>query len=253
MRYLIVLMMFVVSSAFAETILVYDRDHHYTVVEQNADELRSIASITKLMTAMVVLDHYGDLTTPIVYKKKLGSQLPTRTYTVAELLTAMLVKSDNGAAETLADTFPSGRDSFIAQMNLKARDIGMYNSSFADASGLNIENKSTAREVGILALTAYEYNFIRTTSTKKNFQVVSTQKKKTKTITLNSTNQVLLAKFDSIVLGKTGFTNPAGYCVTLLVEKNNRLYSVVVLGARSIKQRVDLVSRLMYNKILLGA
>jgi D-alanyl-D-alanine endopeptidase (penicillin-binding protein 7) len=253
MRYLIILMMFVVSSAFAETVLVYDQNQHSTVVEQNADEVRSIASITKLMTAMVVLDHYSDLTKPIEYKTKLGSQLPSKTYTVEELLTAMLVKSDNGAAETLADTFPGGRDTFMLLMNIKARTIGMYNSTFADASGLNIENKSTAREVGILALAAYGYNFIRTTSTKKNFQVVSKRKKKSQVITLNSTNHVLLEKFDNIVLGKTGFTNPAGYCVTLLVEKNNHLYSVVVLGARSIKQRVDLVSRLMYNKVLLGA
>lgn len=217
------------------------------IISNDLDKVRPIASITKIMTAMVVLDNYKSLSEKI----KTGTGLlPSREYTREEILMAMLVRSDNGAAETLARTFPGGRKEFLAQMNLKARNLKMSNTNFDDPSGLSRKNVSTMRDLSLMMVAAEKYPKIREISIKKQILFETRYKKKIRTIHLQNTNNPILFEFDTVVVSKTGFTNPAGWCVAMVVEKFNNTYVVIVLGAKNKAHRIDKVKEIMYNHIV---
>jgi D-alanyl-D-alanine endopeptidase (penicillin-binding protein 7) len=163
-------------------------------------------------------------------------------------LNALLIKSDNSAAEILAADYPGGREEFIRAMNMKAVQIGMHNTSFVDPSGLGENNRSTGKEVNLMTNLAFtQYGFIKESSAKKQVTVETKNKKKKSLITLNHTNSNLLNKFNNIVMSKTGFTNPAGRCVTFVIKENQRLYTIVILGAKSGIDRIDLAKKIIYN------
>lgn len=231
----------------AESYWVYDVNNKKEVASSNQTLVRPIASVTKLMTAMVVLDQFKDLKEKVKVKK--GSKLPPDNYTIEDLLTAMLVRSDNIAAETLAENHPGGREAFMRAMNQKAYFSGLTNTKFLDPSGLSVHNISTAEEVGKMALMASNYDFIRSTTTKKQASFEVLQKKKAKILVLENTNRKLLLEYASIILSKTGFTNPAGFCLALAVEQDHKKYIIVILGTKSPKQRIDLAEKLIYNHI----
>lgn len=211
------------------------------------DEVRPIASITKIMTAMVVLDNYKILSD----KLKTGTgMLPTKEYTREQILTAMLVRSDNGAAETLARNFPGGKKAFLAQMNLKANQLKMYNTNFDDPTGLSRKNVSSIHDLSLMMIAAQNYLKIREISIKKQVLFETKYKKKIRTIRLHNTNIPILFEFDTIVVSKTGYTNPAGWCVAMVVEKFNSTYIVIVLGAKNKAHRIDKVKEIMYNHIV---
>ena len=158
-------------SAFAKkskehSILLYNETASYQVVVRNYDQ-RPIASLTKLMTAMVALDYKTYLDATYFLSDKAGSKLPKKLYTKRELLTALLVRSDNAAAETLAENYPGGRKMFIKAMNTKAKNLGMNDTVFVDPSGLNKGNISTVEDVGTMMLHASKYTFITNNSVKK--------------------------------------------------------------------------------------
>lgn len=235
-------------SASAHTLWVYDQEHKQVVMEENGDQVRPIASITKIMTAMVYLDYTQDLDQKIYFKPVLGSSLPAREYTRSDLLKALLIKSDNSAAEILAADYPGGREEFIRVMNAKAVQIGMNNTNFVDPSGLGENNRSTGKEVNLMTNLAFtQYEFIKETSAKKQVTVETRTKKKNNSITLTHTNSNLLNRFSNIIMSKTGFTNPAGRCVTFVIRENQRLYTIVILGAKSVPERIDLAKKIIYN------
>jgi len=218
----------------------------------NAEEVRALASITKLMTAMIALDDDDDMNRKIMLSKNAGSHLPVREYTREELLHALLVKSDNGAAETLARNYPGGRAAFLNRMNLRAKTIGMKDTHFDDPSGLSSKNVSTAHDITIMVMAASFYEQIREISTKKAAYITTESKRKQRTVVLNNTNRLILSQIDGVKVSKTGYTNPAGFCVAIMVEKvidNQKHYQVyVVMGAKNPKQRADEVKRLIYTQ-----
>jgi D-alanyl-D-alanine endopeptidase (penicillin-binding protein 7) len=219
--------------------LVYNESKNEIIVGDNLNMSRPIASLTKLMTAMVSLDYDGNLQRKI---KMIGSnKLPGGEYTREDLMTAMLVRSDNGAADSIAADYPGGRKAFIAAMNKKSQDIGMVFTKFVDPSGLSSGNTSNAGSVGIMLQVAALYPFIKESTVKKNIQI----KRKKYSIILENTNKNLLYSFDEILLSKTGFTNAAGWNVGVVLEKNNQKFSVVVLGAKSKEQRYEITKKLI--------
>jgi len=247
LKWFLVLSLFLPVFAYAkESVIIYNRTQNKVVLSQNTEAVRPIASVTKLMTAMVVLDNAQNLDDKVKLQHKVKSSLPTKEYTRAELLDAMLVRSDNGAAETLATSYPGGREAFINAMNNKAKSIGMYNTSFDDASGLSRNNISTAEDVNRMIIEAFGYNVIRDVSTKKQVSVSST---KNKTISLSNTNTPILTLFDNIELSKTGYTTPAGFCLVMVVNKGAELFSVVILGSDNKQARFNLAKNLLTNHL----
>ena len=233
------------------SIIHVDLEQDSIIKGQNIQQIRGLASITKLMTAVVALDYTTDMDKALMLSNKAGSKLPHREYTRGELFHAMLIKSDNAAAETIAADYPGGRDKFISDMNIRAIAMGLKNTHFNDPTGLDKGNVSTAEEVSHLVVGAAFYPHIRNISTKKEATILIQVKRQEWPVVLSNTNRVLLREFDSIRLSKTGFTNPAGFCVAILVEhpvKNEVHHQViVVMGAKNTTQRVDTVKRMMYH------
>jgi len=233
------------------SIMHVDLEYGQVIKAQSVDRVRGLASITKLMTAIVALEHNTDMDKMLTLSNKAGSKLPRREYTRGELFHAMLIRSDNGAAETIAADYPGGRDRFISAMNSRAMLMGLKNTHFNDPTGLNSGNVSTANDVAHLVVGAAYYPQIRHISTKKESTILIQVKRKERPIVLSNTNKVLLHEFDSILLSKTGYTDPAGFCVAILIEqqvKNQiRHQVIVVMGAKNTTQRVDTVKRMMYH------
>ena len=238
------------------SIIHVDLEQDYIIKGQNIEQVRALASITKLMTAVVALDHSTNMDKMLSLSKLTHSKLPRREYTRGQLFHAMLIRSDNGAAETIAADYPGGREKFIFDMNIRATMMGLRNTHFNDPTGLDNGNVSTAEEVSHLVVGAAFYPMIRDISTKKESTILIQVKRKDRSVVLSNTNKVLLREFDSILLSKTGFTNPAGFCVAILIEhpvKNEIHHQViVVMGAKNIAQRVDTVKRIMYHVMYEG-
>jgi D-alanyl-D-alanine endopeptidase (penicillin-binding protein 7) len=215
------------------------------LIQTNADIVRPIASITKLMTAMVTLDYSTDLSRPLKSVGKVWGVLPRGTWTRGELLHAMLVRSDNNAAETLAADYPGGRAAFIEAMNAKARMLDMPLANFNDASGLDKGNVTTILGVKKLLMASADYASIREISIKKEASFEQRIKNKIKRIDLPNTNKQMLFEFEHIVVTKTGLTTPAGWCLGMVVEKDAQKYIVVVLGAKSKLERYNVAKEIM--------
>ena len=242
MRYLTALLLLVSSLSWsAPSVWLYDETTDNIIITQDSSQTRPIASITKLMTAVVTLEYDKDLDRRILVAK--GSRLPSGYHRRHDVLTAMLVKSDNVAAVALSKDYPGGTVEFVKTMNRRAQNLGMHNTSFEDPSGIGRGNVSTAREVGMLLQMASTFEPIRQISPQKQVQLdnvitKTTYKKKgqrvvkTYPVTLDNTNRVLLYDLSNVVVSKTGFTNPAGFCVGMVFETNTNKFMVVVLGAR---------------------
>jgi D-alanyl-D-alanine endopeptidase (penicillin-binding protein 7) len=216
---------------------------------QNIDQVRALASMTKLMTAMVALDYDRDMNRKLVLSKNAGSKMPRREYTRGELFHMLLIKSDNAAAETLAADYPGGRQRFIHHMNSRALMLDMYSTSFDDPSGLSKYNVSTASDVTQMVIESANYSEIRDISTKKVATILTQVKQKSRVLVLHNTNTAILSQVDNVQVSKTGYTNPAGFCVALLVHKTegDRDYHevIVVMGARNSSHRVDTVKKVV--------
>ena len=241
--------MFCFESWATPSVWLYNKVDNLSPLAENISEVRPIASLTKLMTAMVVLDQQSSMLEPLKLNRTVSSRLPSGTYTRQQLLESMIVGSDNAASETLAENGMHGRQAFIDSMNKKAQELAMYHTVFADPSGLSQHNVGTAREVGNMITAAHRYAFIKHASTLQQIMINQPSGKKVKHIQVGNTNRNMLHTFKSITISKTGFTNPAGFCVGLLVENNGVQYVIVVLGATNKNRRLDIVQRIMHNYI----
>jgi D-alanyl-D-alanine carboxypeptidase len=227
-----------VQASESHTVLVYNVGTKETVLSENADVIRPMASITKLMTAMISLDRY-----------ELSDKLPTgkkSRATVEQLLIKLLVRSDNEAAEVLARNYPQGRTAFIRAMNDRSAQLGLVDTKFSDPSGL-MPNTSTAKELVKLVAASGNYNFIRRISSQPAIYQTSQVKKKTKTVTLANTNSNILFEFNNILVSKTGFTYKAGRCLAMLVDKNGQEHVIIILGERTKQSRDQLARNLLSN------
>jgi D-alanyl-D-alanine endopeptidase (penicillin-binding protein 7) len=226
-----------VSSA---TTFVYNVTKDEVVHEYASERVRPIASVTKLMTAIIVIESGASLNEKVPYRGFLGKKELSR----EELLKLLLVKSDNQAAEALAKAHSGGRSSFIANMNHKASQLGMIHTSYEDPSGIGRNNISTARDISTLLNYSYNFDTMKNLAALENIQFVKQSKKKKKKkqslMVVNNTNYNLLKEYKEIEISKTGFTNAAGKCLAMLLTKNGEKYTIVILGERNTRdvQRV---------------
>lgn len=247
-RILFMLIMFISFNVQAQqSTLVYNISTGKIVFEENTSKIRPIASITKLMTAMVALDYDKDLTRRLQLSKRVGSNLPQQLYTRHQLLTAMLVRSDNAAAETLADDYPGGRKGFIKAMNSLAVRYKAYHTQFDDPTGLSARNISTAVDVASIIEASVKYSVIQEASTRKQVDIDAQTKRKPQVVRLQNTNNPILFEFDSVVVSKTGFTTKAGWCLAMAVDKDNQKYAIVILGSTSKDHRTRTAEKLIQN------
>jgi D-alanyl-D-alanine carboxypeptidase len=188
---------------------------------ESMDESRSIASITKLMTAMVVIDAGQNP------KEKLGK------FTREQHIQLALVKSSNESAILLCDKYPGGKPKCIRDMNEKAVAINMYNTKFVEASGLSPMNISTAKDLLELTLAASYYPEIVEAS--KTPQVKIQIKKKW--LFFNNTNPII-GKRHNFIVSKTGTTTAAGGCIVMMLDTDIGRRVVVVLGSKNGKTRI---------------
>ena len=239
-----------VNYSDTSSVLVFNETKSTYEYGKQINLTRPIASVTKLMTAMVALEYDKNLKRELKIDSNVGGTLPrNRSYTRHELFSAMLVRSDNSAAETLSRDYPGGRKAFIDRMNTMAFELKMPNTKFDDPTGLSANNVSTAIDISTLVSNAAQHILIRETSIKKQIEIESYFKKKVRKLVLNNTNKPVLFEFNEIVVSKTGFTSRAGYCLALSVEKNGQTYSVVILGAKDKFDRIKKVEDVMYNHI----
>ncbi len=187
---------------------------------ENMYQLRSIASITKLMTVMVVLDADQDLNQFI------------KPYTRRELIQLAIVHSDNHASEVLCRNYPGGRDQCIAAMNRKAKTLGMIDSRFVDPTGLGVMNSSTAYDLIKMVRAAEHYDEIVSASKMSEVKI----HKKKKTLVFKNTNP-LVATHEFIV-SKTGYIRASGGCIVMLVQTKIGQRIVVLLNSKNTKTRI---------------
>lgn len=241
------LILFSQSTVAKPSHFVYNITTDRPVAGQGMSDKRSIASLTKVMTAIVVLKYKQTLPNEIPYH---GQHLIGRKQKLDSLLEAMLVRSDNGAAEALADAWPGGRKSFVNQMNVEAANLKLSNTKFADSSGLLANNQSTALEFSKILIEANKFDQIKKFSTTKEIELENKVGKRIRIISIPNTNRRLLFEFDNIIISKTGWTVPAGRCLAMIVEKDKQKFAIVILGEPSVQSRENTARDLIYNKLL---
>jgi len=227
---------------------LFDYDNNYFQVEHNVYETRSIASITKLFTAIIVLRSGAELDEKVKVTGKSGGRFPRGTLvTRMDLMKAMLISSDNLAAETLANTYPGGFNKYLEDANAYVKGVGMIHTELVDASGLHPGNVSNVIELVHFLYIIKSNPVIRSIANERNITVAVPKGKKTIKINLKNTNSTLF-QFDNILISKTGTTNAAGKCVIMLVEKNQSLHAVVILGQKNSPARAQLAETLISVK-----
>jgi len=221
----------------AEAAIIYNPETGEILWENHAKDQRSIASITKVMTALVFLDSGAPLDQMVTVQRSDVSRAST-TYLrygyklrAADLLNLLLVGSDNAAARALARISPMGYDGFIESMNNRAKQLGLESTTYADPSGLLAENMSSAYDQARLIATAAANEQISEIMRKTSY---STRVGK-RVITARSTNQIVRSGDIDVVGGKTGFINRSGYCLATLLRlpQSGQQVAFVVLGAKS--------------------
>ena len=250
---LLVVLLLLVNTAWARdepSVLLYDNTFNTVLLAEHTNQVRPMASLTKVMTAMTYLDLNQDLERKLeVYRGVSGVLLKKQHYSRRELLIAMLVRSDNSAAETLARDHPQGRAAFMTAMNSKAQQLGMEHSHFDDPSGLSKKNVGTALDIMHMLKAAITIDFIRQTSTIQKTEIAAKDRKKPVRIIIQNTNIGLLEEFNTIVLSKTGLTTPAGWCVGLVLEERHRQFMLIVLGAPTKDTRKKIVERVVFSDL----
>jgi D-alanyl-D-alanine endopeptidase (penicillin-binding protein 7) len=204
---------------------------------KDIDTVRPIASISKLMTVMVVLDSGLDLDEKIRVSKadrdtvqltgsrlEYGASLSRR-----EMILLAIMSSENRAAAALGRNFPGGLTAFVHEMNAKAASLGMRHSRFADPAGLKVENQSTARDLSRMVSAALDYPLIRQASTTQRLEVRPWQNRGP--LNYANTNRLLKNENWDIALSKTGYINEAGRCLVMQATIEGEPVSIVLLNS----------------------
>jgi D-alanyl-D-alanine carboxypeptidase/D-alanyl-D-alanine endopeptidase (penicillin-binding protein 7) len=224
---------------------LYDYDQHEYQVSFNTYEVRPIASITKLFTAITILRSGVELHEKVRVKGTSSGRFPNGTMVSRhDLMKAMMISSDNRAAETLANTYPGGFDQFIKDANTYIKGRGLLNTSIEEPTGLSKNNVSTAIELISFIGAVKDNEALRSYADEKTADILIPKGKKQIHIKLHNTNPSIF-KFDNILISKTGYTDPAGRCVVMLVEKDRKYYGIVVLGQKNVKERSELANVLI--------
>jgi len=230
------------------SVLVQDADTGEIVLNKNSDAIVPIASITKLMTAIVTLDRGVDLEESVMLSKEDGDRLkgtksrlkPGVVLTRNELLMLALMASENRAAAALGRSYPEGREAFIAAMNQKAVELGMSDSRFVDPTGLSKGNVSSARDLAKLVHAAHGYELIREYSTRDRATVTALGRK----INFRNTNGLVRNSHWEIGLSKTGYISEAGRCLVMRVRLASKDLIVVLLDSWGKQSRIGDANRI---------
>lgn len=221
---------------------VLDQDTGEELVLKNADVALPIASVTKLMTALVIaesglpLDEKIKISREDYVRSNASSKLKSgMVLTRTAVLQAALMSSDNRAAHALARTFPGGKKAFVREMNAKTAELGMTDSVFADPTGLDNRNHSTARDLGKLVNAVYAYSEIREASTAP----VAKLKAGKRWLNMQTTNRLIGDPSWRIGIQKTGFTTAAGRCMVVQSEVGERRLVMVVLDSPDNGRRAE--------------
>ena len=227
----------------ARAALLMDAQTGEVLFSKNENSRLPIASITKLMTAVVIADARLNMSEEITLQQidfsGAGGKNSSSTLRVgdkmnrAEALLFALMKSENPAAAALARTYPGGRNAFYTAMNKKAKSLGMTSTYYMESTGLDPRNVSSARDLGILVSTASQYSLIRQFSTTPTYDFNLGYR----VLKSNNTNALVRNGGWNINISKTGYINEAGRCVVMHTTLNNRPAVVVILGAQSTQDR----------------
>ena len=212
------------------------------VMEKNADAIVPIASLTKLLTAMVVLDSKPDMEEKISIESEdvdllkhsrshvpVGTTLPRK-----KILELALMSSDNRAAAALARTYPGGEPALIRAIATKAQALGMANTVIKEPTGLSPENTSTAADLAKMAMAASKYPQIVAITTDTEDQISMNGRSRT----FHNTNRLVGATGWDVLLSKTGFTNEAGHCLIMRIKQAGRQATLVLLNANAGSSRM---------------
>jgi len=222
----------------AAAAIIYNPETNEVLWEENSQSQRSIASITKVMTATVFLETNPDLSQPVTIARSDVFQAST-THLRAndkviadDLLHLLLIGSDNAAARALARVSPQGSEGFVRRMNEKAAELGLESTSYADPSGLLSDNVSSAYDMARLITHASGDERIASVMRLPEYSVRTANRR---ILTFHSTNHLLGRPDVDVRAGKTGFISRSGYCLATLLRlpESGQQFAVVVLGARS--------------------
>ena len=225
MKRIVLLLLLLPSLAFAQKItaaswLVADGNGN-TLQSSNIEQIRPIASISKLMTAMIVLDAGQDLDERV------------NQYTRHELIQLALVKSDNHAAQVLCENYVGGRDGCVRAMNTKARELELPNTRFIEPTGLSVMNVSTAQELVKLVMAAQHYTIINKASQSSEVKI----KLRKKWLIFRNTNPII-GKRHNFIVSKTGYIRASGGCIVMMLDTDIGRRIVVVLGSKNTHTRI---------------
>lgn len=224
-----------IPSLRSSAVLVQDQRTGEYLIEKQSSQVMPIASITKLMTAMVVLDARLDLQEIISIEpedvdtlRHSRSRLPVHSrLTRREALVLALMASENRAAHALGRTFPGGLSALVAQMNAKARELGLRETRFEDPSGLSGGNVASARDLARLVDAAHRYPQIRDFSTRDT----ATLRFGRRSLQFINTNALVRSHRWRIGLSKTGYIEEAGKCLVMQARLANRPLVIVLLDS----------------------
>lgn len=215
--------------------LVADQATGTVLYEKNAEAVVPIASITKLMTAMVALDAQPGLSEMLAIEEddvdtlkgtrsrlRVGTRLSRE-----EMLRLALMSSENRAASALSRHYAGGREAFVAAMNRKAESLGLTDTRFEDPTGLTAANVSSARDLVKLVAAAHQYPLIREFSTSSEYEV----RIGNRTQAFHNTNSLVSSPTWEIGLSKTGFISEAGKCLVMQAWLNNKPTIIVLLDS----------------------
>ncbi len=237
---------FAVTNAFAlpfgsQSALVIDENSGEVLLEKNSENIVPIASLTKLMTAMVVLDAHQDMDATISIDEQdvdtikhstsrvpVGATLPRK-----DVLQLALMSSDNRAAAALARTYPGGKEAFSAAVQTKLQGLGMLHTTIEEPTGLSSHNTSTAADLVKMASAASQYpDITRITTDSRDLINIKGRK-----VEYHNTNGFVGKKGWDILLSKTGYTTEAGRCIIMKIKAAGKNVIMVLLNASANSMR----------------
>lgn len=254
MRNILLILLFLPLFAFAKPNTVIYNVTNREVIDGSLDNMEvSIASISKLMTVYTILNKKQELSEKLTVtgKKTTNTRISKgMKFTRIDLINLALISSDNLAAQTLGENFPGGMTSFVQEMNENARQLGMIHTGFVEPTGLSPMNYSSVSDIVTLTQAVSQFDIVQHAAQSQKVvtetTITSTNKKHKKKEHISKVQGNPTSRYfghNGIITIKTGFTNAAGFCITMLVYAHNKLYNITVLGARSSKERQLIVER----------
>ncbi len=234
----------------SSVVLVVSQEDEKTIYAKHSDVRSPIASLTKLMTAMVVLDANLPMNEPLMVTvddvdmlRGSSSRLPVDSVLSREdMLHLALMSSENRAASALSRAYPGGRHAFVEAMNRKAREIGMTQGRFVDATGLHAENSATAQDLVKMVKASYRYPLIRRFSTSESYDVALNGH--SLPVHFRNTNALIKNVDWDIGLSKTGYINEAGRCLVMQARIAQQPVIIVLLDSQGTYTRIGDANRL---------